>query len=236
MIKFRLEFDKEKEEVFLNEMCRQGHAAVKFCMGFYTFDECEPGKYIYRIDCSDSLGHVSESYRTFMKEMNVEIVFVWGPWVILRKEASEGEFDLYTDVDSQIENQKKIRKVFKIGGILEALVICYYGIAYSVTGQFAYIPLSLLISIILIAFIVEINSINKRINTLMEQKTGISQEAKQPGRAFIAAGCLLNACSLLLRDGAISDIIIDIIQVLAIVIMAVGIFVVCKERNESKEL
>ena len=50
MKKFKLYFDKEKEETWLNEMCGKGLAMTKFFLGVYTFAPCEPGAYIYQID------------------------------------------------------------------------------------------------------------------------------------------------------------------------------------------
>lgn len=50
MRKFRLYYDKEKEEAWLNEMCRQGWAMTKFFLGVFQFMPCEPGKYTYQVD------------------------------------------------------------------------------------------------------------------------------------------------------------------------------------------
>lgn len=50
MIKFKLYYDKDQEEKFLNEMSDQGYAMKKFFLGFYTFEPCNPGEYTYRVD------------------------------------------------------------------------------------------------------------------------------------------------------------------------------------------
>lgn len=119
MVKFRLFFDKDKETDWLNEWAEKGYAMTGFCAGFYTFDATEPGKYRYQIDFTEGFFQVSESYREFMDETGVEIVCLWGPWVILRKKTADGPFELYTDVESTYEHYLKIRKLFKFALILE---------------------------------------------------------------------------------------------------------------------
>ena len=123
MIKFKLMLDKDKETEWLNEMSQKGYALTKFFAGFYTFEKCEPGKYIYQIDFGEKFYSVSDNYKAFMDEMDVEIVQTWGFWVILRKEASKGSFELYTDVDSSIEHYNKILILFKVATIIE--IICF---------------------------------------------------------------------------------------------------------------
>lgn len=124
MMRFRLYFDKDKETEWLNEMSRQGYALTGFCMGFYSFERCEPGEYVYQVDFTDGFFRVSSDYREFMAEAGVELVCLWGYWVILRKRASEGAFELYTDVESSIEHYTKIRRMFKAAACLE--IICLF--------------------------------------------------------------------------------------------------------------
>ena len=104
MVKFKLFINKGEETEYLNEMARKGYAMTGFALGFYTFESCRPGEYIYQVDITEGLFRVSGDYRDFMREMGVEIVCLWGPWVILRKRAEEGPFVLYTDVESSIEH------------------------------------------------------------------------------------------------------------------------------------
>ena len=122
MIKFHLYFDKDEETKWLNEMADQGYAMTGFAAGVFQFEECKPGKYTYQIDFSEKFFSVSENYREFMTENEVEIVGIWGFWVFLRKEKQKGKFELYTDVDSQLEHYTKIRNLFKIVTIFE--IIC----------------------------------------------------------------------------------------------------------------
>lgn len=124
MIRFKLYLDKDAETNWLNEMSEKGWALKSFFAGFYTFEKCEEGRYAYQIDCGEKLFKVSDEYREFMKEAGIEIVQTWGWWVILRKPASEGEFELYTDVESSIEHYSKIRRMFKIATVIE--IICLW--------------------------------------------------------------------------------------------------------------
>ena len=55
MIRFRLYFDKDKETAWLNEMSRRGWAMNGFFAGFYRFEKCDPGEYIYQIDFGDEM-------------------------------------------------------------------------------------------------------------------------------------------------------------------------------------
>lgn len=123
MIKFRLYYDKDKETEFLNGMSRQGYAMKAFCAGFYSFDRCRPGEYIYQVDITEGFFRVSNDYREFMKDVGVEIICLWGPWVVLRKKAEEGSFLLYTDVESNYEHYTRIKKTFVMGIILEAVCV-----------------------------------------------------------------------------------------------------------------
>ena len=107
MIKFKLYFDKDKETAWLNEMSSNGWSMNGFFAGFYRFEPCEKGKYTYQIDFGNKLFSVSDDYKEFMAEADIEIVQTWGFWVFLRKLTAKGDFELYTDVDSQIDHYKK---------------------------------------------------------------------------------------------------------------------------------
>ena len=100
MIQFRLYFDKDAETQWLNHMSAQGWAMKRFFAGFYSFEKSGKGEYTYQVDFGDRMFKVSDAYREFMQDTGIEIVQTWGYWVILRRKASDGKFELYTDVDS----------------------------------------------------------------------------------------------------------------------------------------
>lgn len=122
MTKYRYFLDTEREAKWLNEMSGKGYALTGFCMGFYSFDRCQPGEYVYQIDFTEGMFSVSTDYREFMAETGVEIVCLWGPWVFLRKKACEGEFRFYTDAESSVQHYTKVRNFFK--GIVLLDIIC----------------------------------------------------------------------------------------------------------------
>ncbi len=120
MVKFRWYFDTDKETEWLNLMAEKGWALTGFCLGFYRFERCEPGEYIYQIDATDKLFGVSEDYRQFMEEMGAEIVCIWGLYAFLRRKAAEGPFQLYTDVEFTISHYSKIINRFETVEAMEA--------------------------------------------------------------------------------------------------------------------
>ncbi len=132
MIRFKLTFDKDLEQDWLNNLCRQGWAMTGFAAGFYTFTPCTPGEYIYQVDllpgdglrCKDPSG-----YAEFMEETGVEVVQRWFRWIFLRKRAEDGPFQIYTDLDSQIDMYRRIRQMFFWVLIVECL--CSAGIWFN---------------------------------------------------------------------------------------------------------
>ena len=115
MIRFKFTFDKDDEQDWLNEYCRQGWAMVSFFAGVVTFVPCQPGEFIYQLDLLPGKGLFADNYEDyviFMNEMGVEVLQRWGRWVYLRRRAAEGPFEVYTDPESQIELYRRIRKMF----------------------------------------------------------------------------------------------------------------------------
>ena len=108
MKKFVMFYDKDKEVEWLNKMAQDGYAMTDFFAGLYTFEPCEKGEWQYQIDIGNGFFNVKKEYAEFMDEMGIEIVKCWGPWVVLRRKAAEGEFELFSDVDSRIAQYKKI--------------------------------------------------------------------------------------------------------------------------------
>lgn len=125
MRKFRLYYDKEKEEAWLNEMCRQGWAMASFFLGVFQFTPCEPGQYTYQVDMpgiSRAFGRrrdKKKEYIDFVESTGAEYVCAWGFWLIFRKETSRGAFRLYTDKESQIKLYQRIRLIFLAFALVE---------------------------------------------------------------------------------------------------------------------
>ena len=167
-----------------------------------------------------------------MKDMNITVIQNWGYWIILRKEASEGAFELYTDVESQIEHYTKIRNMFKIVTIVE-LVCMFMEIAAACIGKVAAaIPLTFVILALVIVLFNATLRTNEIIDKLKEQKTGIAVTNKKGFSPILIAGLLLNSCALIMQD-SISGYLKDGVQILAIIFMCVGIFKTFRNKNEK---
>lgn len=123
MKKFRLYFDKDEEQNWLQKMSSEGWGLKNFFLGVYTFLPCKPGEYIYQIDLLDNWSGDKKDFAQFMEDSGVEVVSQWYRWVYLRKKAEDGPFEMYTDLESKINQYTRIRTFFKVGLIVE--IICF---------------------------------------------------------------------------------------------------------------
>ena len=113
LIRWKLYFDKDIEQEWLNEMAEKGWSMSAFFAGRYTFERTQPGEYLYQVELLSQKMGEKRRYLSFLREeMGVEIVQEWGVWVFLRKKASEGSFELYTDYQSKAEHYGKIARMF----------------------------------------------------------------------------------------------------------------------------
>lgn len=230
MIKFKLYFDKDKETQWLNEMSQKGWAMTGFFAGFYRFEPCEKGKYSYQIDFENEFFSVSDDYREFMSDSDIEIIQSWGFWVFLRKLSSEGEFQLYTDVDSQIEHYKKIRNMFKAVTVIELICLFIELFSASMTNSPLLWSFVFLILAIIIAFFNITNRTNDIIHELTERKTGIEEPRSRSISIFLIIGLLLNSCVLMMKD-SIPSYIVCPIQILVIALMLIGVYQTARKRR-----
>ena len=230
MIKFKLYFDKDKETQWLNEMSQKGWAMTGFFAGFYRFEPCEKGKYTYQIDFGNEFFSVSDDYREFMSDSDIEIIQSWGFWVFLRKLSSEGEFQLYTDVDSQIEHYKKIRNMFKAVTVIELICLFIELFSASMTNSPLLWSFVFLILAIIIAFFNITNRTNDIIHELTERKTGIEEPRSRSISIFLIIGLLLNSCVLMMKD-SIPSYIVCPLQLIVIVLMLIGVYQTARKRR-----
>lgn len=166
MIKFKLYYDKDQEEKFLNEMSNRGYAMEKFFLGLYFFEPCNPGEYTYRVDLIAGKDiRETNLFYDLVRDAGGELVQTWGFWAFYRK---KGSFDLYTDRESQITQYEKIRRLFLGIGFLELVVVFMqisqyleHGSGYSLLG----VAIFTLLTIVLFAQVIKctrkIASLNK---------------------------------------------------------------------------
>ncbi|WP_167816022.1 DUF2812 domain-containing protein [Methanocorpusculum sp. GPch4] len=151
--------DYEKEEKWLNEMAAKGMSLYSFFFGKYTFEETEPGKYIYQIELLESFPTSPQSvaYLRFLEDTGVVCVASVFRWVYLRKEAASGPFELYTDIDSKIKRLSTMKNLwftfvwleFIIAAANLAMVI--YG--WIVLGQMAWINLGCVVLLVVMGLL-----------------------------------------------------------------------------------
>lgn len=113
-------WDFEKEEAWINEMATNGKALVNYSIFTYTFEDCAPGEYIYRLELLErSIKHSkSQDYLQFMEENNIELVTSYANWSYFRKKRIDGEqFVIYSDAESRIKHYKKINTTMVALGI-----------------------------------------------------------------------------------------------------------------------
>lgn len=170
MLKFKLYYDKDAEEDWLKKMCLDGWAFKKFFLGFYTFEKCEPGEFNYQIDLLDSWNGEKEDYSAFMEDTGVEVIDQWWRWVYLRKRASEGPFEMYTDVDSKIAQYTKIKNFFKVALVIEILCFFMEVLATINTGKYIFGIFAALLAVISLAILKIIWKCNWKIEQYKREK------------------------------------------------------------------
>ena len=107
---WKIYFDYEKEEEWLNKMSAMGLAMTGYTWCRYVFEDCEPGEYIYRLELLENMpGHPeSQQYIRFMGDNGIEYVAFYIRWVYFRKKAADGAFDIYSDIESRTRHYKRI--------------------------------------------------------------------------------------------------------------------------------
>ena len=178
MTKFRLYFNKDKETTWLNNMAKEGYALTKFIAGFYTFEACEPGEYEYQIDFGDKLYAVTDDYREFMEENNIEIVCF----------------------------------IMETFAAMNGVAVGFFGMV--------------IIGALIIALMIATLSTKKTINELKERKGEPINKGIAGGNISptLVAGLFLNLCATALNNSSITGSWITIVQIIAIIIMLIGIY------------
>ncbi len=226
MTRFKLYADKDAEVGWLNEMSEKGYAMTGYCAGFYYFEACIPGEYLYQVDLTPGMFRVSEDYRQFMLDAGVEIACLWGPWVVLRRRAEEGFFELYTDAESSIEQYEKIRRMYKRVIALELGIFALEVIGAAEGSLALGLVFMLMIGAIIVPMAKELARINSILTQLYEkagrQPKGMSAH---PGRVsnMLFAGLILNALALCLQD-ALGHTVRLLLQLGAVTLMCAGMW------------
>jgi hypothetical protein len=104
----------EKEEKYLNEMSSKGLALTDYSWCRYVFEEAPRKEWVYRIELLENYPTHPESqnYIRFMEETGAEFVASYMRWVFFRRKSSEGEYNIYSDVESKIKHYTRVRALF----------------------------------------------------------------------------------------------------------------------------
>jgi len=107
---FKLYWDFEKEERWLNRMATNGQALVRRTWCTYTFEQCAPGEWIYRIELLPQgvRRPASQEYLAFAADAGVDTVATQDRWVYFRKPAADGPFEVFSDRDSRIAHYRRV--------------------------------------------------------------------------------------------------------------------------------
>lgn len=242
MVRFWLYLNKDDETKYLNEMAAKGYAMTGFFAGFYSFEKCQPGEFIYQVDITEGMFRVSNDYREFMQEMGVEIICLWGMWVILRKKAADGPFVLYTDVESTIEHYMKIKRMLKIAAMLEIIclmieVIAVINAADKATTWLALAFTSLLGAIVIVFFreIARVKGILAELRERAGQEPPKNRYGKRGISLLLSLGLFLNGIAYLIPEAEGSTLYIvvrGILHCLAIVFMGLGLISTLWKRGD----
>ncbi|MFY9902727.1 MAG: DUF2812 domain-containing protein [Trichococcus sp.] len=166
MKKFRLYYDKDKEEAFLNDMSAKGYSMKRFFLGLYTFEKSQPGEYTYRVDLiSDKTTEQRNELYDLIRDSGGELVQTWGIWAIFRK---KGYFELYTDPESQIKQFRRIRKIFIRLAIVEFLLSIPQWYNAIQIKEPVLILMSLILTIIALVFLKQALACSKKIDELQK--------------------------------------------------------------------
>lgn len=178
MKKFRLEFDYEKEEIFLNEMAAEGYAMIKFTEGVYDFEPCDPCKYIYRIAFLGGMDEdeISDFVRAqFMK--GAELIYKMPMWAYFR---STEPFEVYTE-EEKIVVAGRIQKLFTIAGLIAACVSLIFTTLCAVTKRKGWlipaIPAALLAGFYAFVSFIYLKKQQGTIEEISEEEIPVEEEA-----------------------------------------------------------
>lgn len=123
-MKFRLHpaaygLDPERMEKKFNEMSAQGWQLVQYGAFDCCYRRGEAGEYEYRALVVKDAGMEKLEYIAALAELGIEEVGSRGEVLFLRKKADGTPFELFSDLDSRIAQQKKARRYLR-GGLISS--------------------------------------------------------------------------------------------------------------------
>lgn len=109
--------DPERIEEQANRMAKEGWLLEKFGSLFSTYRRGKAGEYEYRVQVKEA-GIDRLTYIAELTEFGIEEVGGVGDLLVLRKSSDGTPFELYSDLDSRIAQQKKAVRYLRKGLIM----------------------------------------------------------------------------------------------------------------------
>lgn len=109
--------DPERIEEQANRMAKEGWILEKFGSLFSTYRRGKAGEYEYRVQVKEA-GMDRLVYTAELAEFGIEEVGSVGDLLILRKSSDGTPFELYSNLDSRIAQQKKAVRYLRKGLIM----------------------------------------------------------------------------------------------------------------------
>jgi hypothetical protein len=153
----------DKEEKWLNEMSEKGLQLTDVKAIRYKFDEGKTNEYTYRIELLDNLpsSKKSRDYLRFLEETGVEMIGSYLRWVYLRKKKSEGDFDLFSDLDSRISHLTRILYFLAVFIPIELLCAVDLWCSFTIHAEAYNLIVALLSSVLEVLIIIGVFRIYK---------------------------------------------------------------------------
>ncbi|MFP4457762.1 MAG: DUF2812 domain-containing protein [Clostridia bacterium] len=113
----------EQEEQWLNQMSKEGLQLISVGFCKYVFEKDKNKKYTYKVELLDNLpsNPKSQDYIEFLEETGIEHIGSYIRWIYLRKDASKGEIELFSDNSSRIKHYKKV--IFLLMAISPLMIV-----------------------------------------------------------------------------------------------------------------
>lgn len=163
-------FQFEDEERWLNEKSAKGEQLTDVGVCRYVFEDGEPGKYIYRLEMLENFPnhYKSREYLKFLEETGVEHIGSILKWVYLRKKASDGPFDIYSDIDSKIKHYERIINLANLL-VLTQLLVSIPNVICTLFGN-TFNRVYLINLIVAAIFYIANRSLKDKVNKLKKEK------------------------------------------------------------------
>lgn len=167
----KMYYNHDKEEKWLNEMASKGLSLIATSWFKYVFEDSDKDKYIYRVVMLGRMAshHESIKYLEFLKETGAEVVGTYLSWAYVRKKASLGEFEIYSDIDSMIMHNKRLKRLLSILACVQIIPIFFY-VASVLDGYKVPFGIVLPPIVIMIGLIFTRTPIIRKINKLKTEK------------------------------------------------------------------